>query len=403
MNLQVTPNRNPAVALEEAQPLQGEGERSHIPALDGLRGVAILLVVASHAFPYQLSAFAGYRSILKNLLCSFGFGVQLFFVLSGFLITGILLDSKTSKNYFITFFARRVLRIFPLYYGVVCVIGILAVLHSFAGADLLLHRLPWLLTYSSNIRMTLGHEWYAFNFGPVSMGHFWSLAVEEQFYLIWPAIVFWSSAKTLKWLCLFAIPLGYGFRVLLLYGADNPAGAFVFTLCQVDALAIGALIAVLVREREETVARWGWPLAVIGGLGWLVACTDKNLLVTAGVTAFSLMSAGLLIISLFHASQLMFSNVALRALGKFSYAIYVFHVLLLPFVLPLRDPLGLVLFTAVFVALSFIAGWLSWHLYEKYFLRLKRYFPTKSALMWRPHLRTTSENHPQGRMLDARS
>lgn len=381
MNGEASANLTASVSLVTPRPTP-KIERSHIPALDGLRGVAIILVVASHSLPFQLSAYAGVRSTLKNLLCSAGLGVQLFFVLSGFLITGILLESKRSQNYFLNFYGRRVLRIFPLYYGTIVVFWAVAKLHGFNGGQLFLARLPWLLTYTPNLLMTLRNDWSAFNFGDIAMGHFWSLAVEEQFYLVWPAAVLWCSSKTLKRLCLLAIPLGLATRLVLLFAADNTAGAFVFTPCQADSIAMGAFLAVFVRERETTVATITWPLILVlmGGLAWVASCMDKSLLLTAGVTAFSGMSAGLLAVCLYTPfAALLFSNAALRAFGKYSYAIYVFHVFLLPLILPLRDRWGLPAFTVVFLALSYSAGWLSWHSYEKYFLRLKRRFPTETS------------------------
>jgi peptidoglycan/LPS O-acetylase OafA/YrhL len=381
----------PALAKEftldrvEAAPAL-KSERAHIASLDGLRGVAILLVVASHSFPYQLTSFVGWRGTFKNVLCSTGLGVQLFFVLSGFLITGILLDAKRSRSYFRNFYARRVLRIFPLYYGTLILISLIALFHGFGGSESFLRRLPWLLSYTPNVLMTLKDSWTSFNFGSISMGHFWSLAVEEQFYMIWPAVVLWCSTRVLKWLCIAAIPLGLAMRLLLYFGAQNTAGAFVFTPCQLDSLALGALISIAVREREEKVAALAWPFAISGGVAWVASCLDKHYLLTVGLTAFSIMSAGLLAICLYHRWGALFSNGPLRAFGKYSYAIYVFHVLLLPFVVPLREKMPLPLFTFLFAAISFLAGWLSWHLYEKHFLRLKRLFPADTSTAWRSEL-----------------
>ncbi len=366
------------------QPISKTGsDHSHIPALDGLRGVAILLVLLNHALGVPLSHHIGLRSILGNVVSSTGYGVQLFFVLSGFLITGILLDSKKSDHYFVNFFARRILRIFPLYYGTIFVFWLVARFYGFVGGDLFVHRLPWLLTYTSNILITLRNDW-SFIFGTHSLGHFWSLAVEEQFYFIWPAIVLWTSPRTLKKICLCGIGLGFASRAFLLCAKQNLLGSIVFLPCQVDALAMGALLAILVRERQEILAKMAWPTIALAGAVWLASCVEMDLLLTAGMSAFSLMSAGLLIICVFHPRASLFAIKPLRLFGKYSYAIYVLHVIILPFILPLKPSLTLLPFTLLFIALSLCAGWLSWHLYEVHFLKLKRFFPSGRPVTWKP-------------------
>src|SRR6185369_6751739 len=105
-------------------------------------GLAILLVLLNHSLSPSLSPFNGLRSVYRNILGSTGFGVQLFFVLSGFLITGILLDSKGAEKYYLNFYGRRTLRIFPLYYGTILAFLVVAWLHGFEGDKLFLHRLP---------------------------------------------------------------------------------------------------------------------------------------------------------------------------------------------------------------------------------------------------------------------
>ncbi len=361
-------------------------QQFHIPSLDGLRGIAILLVMLNHAIGLPLVHYGGARSILSNMVASTGYGVQLFFVLSGFLISGILLDSRGTDGYFKNFYVRRMLRIFPLYYGTIFAFYCIARFIGFEGGQLFFHRLPWLLTYTSNVLITLRHDW-SFVFGTHSLGHFWSLAVEEQFYLLWPAVVLWSSTRSLKRICLAAIALGYVSRTLLLYPGHNLLGAIVFLPCQVDALAIGALLALLVREDEATVAACALPATLLCGAIWLGSCAEMDLLLTAGMTAFSIMSAGLLALCLYTQWSLVVGNVVLRQFGKYSYAIYVFHVIILPFVFPAKAFLGLALFTLLFIATSFLAGWLSWHLFEVHFLRLKRFFPTGSAVSWTPRSR----------------
>ncbi|MGH9886362.1 MAG: acyltransferase family protein, partial [bacterium] len=148
-----------------------------VPALDGVRGAAILLVLA-----HNLNPFEGGRLVDQGVSLAFNFGwvgVQLFFVLSGYLISGILLDSREAPGYYRAFFGRRVLRIFPLYYGMLLVCLVILPALGLAPAALLADRAHsvWLWTYLINWVEPFGVPVAAFP-------HFWSLAVEEQFYLV---------------------------------------------------------------------------------------------------------------------------------------------------------------------------------------------------------------------------
>jgi peptidoglycan/LPS O-acetylase OafA/YrhL len=406
------------------QRLRPPKKHAHIPALDGLRGVAILLVMVNHVLlcqPRYLSASfslsAAWQAFAENICLSAGYGVQLFFVLSGFLITGILLDSKGSKSYFLSFYGRRTLRIFPVYYGTLLVFTLL---YWAWGSDfsLFLRRLPWLLTYTDNILMTIQADW-VFIFDGHSLGHFWSLAVEEQFYLVWPWVVLCCSARQLKWICCLAIPIGLAFRTALYVGRQNLVGAIVFLPCQLDPLVIGGLLALLVRERKQggkgdsrhlppsfpgdtgrraaaekgTVppalsfqgigAAKAWLLFKLGAVLWILSCCDSRLLLTSGITGFAVMSAGLLALALSGEMPRLFCMPLLRSLGKYSYAIYVYHVILLPIVfglvpeMPARGLCAVVLYFAA----SYLAGWLSWHAVEARFLRLKRLFPVEKTTL----------------------
>src|SRR5262245_16358318 len=149
--------------------------RSHYPGLDGLRGIAILLVILYHNFGFI--PFLNYGWL----------GVDLFFVLSGFLITEILLKTRTTTNYFKNFYTRRVLRIFPLYYlCLILVIVIFPLIKNFPY-DLSFYRenQVWFWFYLQNW-MLIFKQW---NDSAILLNHFWSLAVEEQFYIVWPLLV----------------------------------------------------------------------------------------------------------------------------------------------------------------------------------------------------------------------
>ena len=360
--------------------------RMHFPALDGLRGVAILVVLVSHALPqYQFEARAGWRTVLHNVIASSTFGVDLFFVLSGFLITGILLDSKGSAHYYRSFFGRRIVRIFPLYYGTILVFWFWARFHGFYGDASFLHQCGWLLTYLLNFVIAWRNDW-SFYFGQHSLVHFWSLAVEEQFYFFWPAVVLLCSGRTLRRICLLALPLALAWRLVSVYGLSNPLCGWVLLPARADGLALGACLAVWVRgDDEPAVARLAWPCLFLGTAIWLPCCYDGNLLRTVGVTGISVLSAGLLAASLYSFLGSWLSNAVLRTFGKYSYGIYVLHILILPYIESAKGVLGSAGFCVFFACVSLVAAWSSWHLYEKHFLKLKRFFPTGTSNAWTPY------------------
>src|SRR3954464_13470573 len=173
----------------------------NIPALDGLRGLAIILVLLFHFTPEG----GGSTPIghMMRWVSQLGWcGVDLFFVLSGFLITGILFDARGSANYFKNFYMRRVLRIFPLYYGVLIVVFLVVpIFKTMTAQDLqLMQNQHWLWLYAANIPPAISNEWTLMNQW-VRLSHFWSLAIEEHFYLLWPAVVYFFSRKTVMKIC----------------------------------------------------------------------------------------------------------------------------------------------------------------------------------------------------------
>src|SRR5664279_3619422 len=245
-----------------------------LPTLDGLRGIAVMLVLCVH-----LVSGGHHNPILRLFFTatSFGWsGVDLFFVLSGFLITRILLSTKGYEGYFRNFYMRRVLRIFPLYYGVLTATFLLAPL-LLAGPKPGLSQL-WFWFYGQNLSPALEKADLAIP-NPLNFAysHLWSLAVEEQFYLIWPAIVWLTSVPTLKKICgVIAISAAVlrigsvlaGFHVNITYGV---------TLFRMDALAIGGLIATVAVGDQGLVSLRKWSrIFIAAGIGalvcvWLVA------------------------------------------------------------------------------------------------------------------------------------
>src|SRR6266581_7265564 len=327
----------------------------HVPALDGLRGFAIILV------------------------------------LSGFLITGILYDAKGSSHYFRNFYMRRVLRIFPLYYGVLFLVFIVVPLfHPMTkNADQqFLHNQNWLWLYMANIPQAISNQW-PLKTGWVNLNHFWSLAIEEHFYLLWPAMVFLLQRRTLMRICTTCIITALVLRCLT-YFLWNDTAAYVLTPCRMDELAMGALAALEARapggiERMVRPAKW---IAAILGLClivlWLQVMDDVNY--TVALTTLSAFFAALLVTAVGgSATTHIFSSRILRFFGKYSYGIYVFHWMLTPALekycshlklaaLLGSSFLGIISYMAIAAATATLAAFLSWHFYEKHFLKLKRFF-----------------------------
>ena len=366
--------------------------RRHAPVLDGLRGVAILLVLLMHLMPSGPST-----TLLGKFAKSFAeigsAGVDLFFVLSGFFITGILLNAKGAPHYFRNFYARRVLRIFPLYYGMLLVSLVLIPLiwpPTSPDARRIVHDQGWLWLYVSNIKGSFSALDRPFSAGWMQFDHFWSLALQEQFYLIWPVLILLLNRRWMIWLCTMLIGLALATRCWLYWNGDETAAFYSLTLCRLDELAIGSLLALMGRERLN-IARMK-NIATIAALtcGVILAAiwnTDARAM-TLGGTLFSFLFGALVVLALATAPnnplRTLLTLQPLCKIGQFSYAIYVLHPMLLAilanFITYQRlgtivhsGELGVFLYLIIGFALTLAAGWASWHLYEKHFLKLKRF------------------------------
>ncbi len=356
---------------ETSEDALGRLVRGHMPALDGLRGIAVLLVLAHGFDVIQTRTGPGHH---VDLALDVGWiGVQLFFVLSGFLITGILLDTRDNPHYLRSFWIRRALRIFPLY------VAVLLVATLFGRASI------YLWTYTSNFSVPFGHQEPTFP-------HFWSLAVEEQFYFVWPLVVRLAGRRGVVALSfvLTAVAIGSRLWARSRFGYE---AAYMFTPCRMDALAIGAGIAALIRgdnlrrvvanSRATMLGLLGFGIVMTGAVLGHLARTGAGMQAD-GYTLIALGFAVLLIAALpplgWPARILSWSP--LRRVGTYSYGMYVFHA---PFHiligLPLLERLhwrqgsafglaymiGATLITLVLAALSY-------HLYERRFLALKQRF-----------------------------
>ena len=363
----------------------------HIAALDGIRGLAVILVFVFHAANVNaaqtpLTATPGPVAGFLHAIASRGWiGVDLFFVLSGYLITGILLRAKDAENYYQVFYARRALRILPLYY--VVMFGLIA---------MSAHRPP----ISSQI-------WFWFNlsnfptaFHPAlipALSHYWSLAIEEQFYLLWPAIVRRFNEKILIRICLGAIAGCLVLRnlpIVLAWNQHWPDFIYRLTPFRIDTLCAGALLAILIHQGVSLDRFRGYlRIACLAGgtvLGIsLFAGTNSNLPVRLGYTGSVFCFTALIALALDPASLTakIFRNAFLRRMGWYSYCFYLIHVDLLSHDRGLTQRLaGLhltfanvelnqLVLNCVAFAVTFGVCAASFKFFESPILGLKRFFP----------------------------
>lgn len=353
--------------------------RSYYPALDGLRGVAILLVVFLHNFDFVNYFFFGWL------------GVDLFFVLSGFLITNILLNTVNDPNYLRNFYMRRLLRIFPLYYLtlIICLLILPNINSLHLEVGYYTNNQFWLWTYLQN--------WlYIFKepYGDKLLLHTWSLAVEEQFYIIWPFIIlFFRNPKRLLIVALCTLLLVIVLRyVVWSLKIEDLAYSSLYTFTRIDGLCIGSILALLMRINPDFLKKYTG-LIVISmaaiNFGFYFINTQHAAtlpyLAFVGYTTFAILFGILVYEAVIGESkiiQFLLNNRILKFFGRISYGLYVYHwpvyLLLFPF---FRDKLLadgnisyriaetgsaiIVTFTAVLLSVF------SYHYFEKPFLRLK--------------------------------
>ena len=387
----VTVTMDPSVA-EVGRPL----ERGHILSLDGLRGIAILLVVFCH-FVSNLRIEASGIAWIPVALAHAGWtGVDLFFVLSGFLITGILVDARGSPQYFKAFYARRALRILPAYYGFLLVIFvILPAIGLGAGSNYMLARQHqgWYWLHLTNFMMAIGE---IPGRGPYPSTLFWSLAMEEQFYFLWPAIVALCSTQTLRKVCIGGIVACIALRIAATAGGMSGLAVSVLPFMRGDTLFVGGLLAL--EYRRGGLARFSGHsrAAVIAASAVIVALMlyyNQLDYLDAGTAMFGsiaimLLGAAAVVIATTERSRFstLLKSPILTFFGRYSYALYIVHTAVLagldhyrPFAhLPIIAGFALPAQTAWFLVYAGVStglAFLSWHLLEKHFLRLKRLFP----------------------------
>ncbi|MEI9941030.1 MAG: acyltransferase [Pseudomonadota bacterium] len=371
------------------------GELGHIAELDGVRGLAILLVLELHLVASSLGP-------LRRLASAGWVGVDLFFVLSGFLITRILRRALGTPSFFRNFYARRALRIWPLYYALMAFafLGTRFLPEGLRiGADLF----PFYATFTQNL---LGWK----GFGPWAIAVTWSLAIEEQFYFVWPLCVRyldWRRLILLLVALLLIVPIG---RFIGLASGVPPITVYTTTWFRIDTLGAGALAALLVDSPWRLrVERWSVPVAVValsvGSIFAVMVVGGDRLIIQVSAIGgrlalgyaltFSIFALGFSALVVLAASdrpstlRRLFRNRVLRYLGKISFGVYLIHgMTILIAQTYLRDWLrqaglsGMRLSAVVVgsaLAATFLLAEISWRFLETPALRLRRFF------LVRPH------------------
>ena len=370
--------------------------------LDGLRAFAILPTMFEHFYP--IGGWFGWTARIGKAGWS---GVDLFFVLSGFLITGILMDSVSRPHYYRNFIMRRTLRIFPLYY--VCLALFTAAARLSGGpewAEMKQWGIGWFVVYLGNIRIAwLNSMPPIFSFSPL-----WSLQVEEQFYLLYPLIVLSLSRQNLRRFLLGCVMLAPLVRLLLALFTGPTTflwAVYVLMPCRMDALALGGLVAILARSPSailpyRTQVQWGAIVLSTATIGLFAWSTEAITIVAPyGFTPF----LGYSLIGLTFATVLAFivlwPSTPLAAMlrwrplvytGKIAYGLYLLNA---PASWLARKAVRLVFglnvdghsTTSVLIsfAATFLLADLSWRFFESPILSLKERFtsdlPEKLGVM----------------------
>ena len=346
--------------------------RPHYPALDGLRGVAILLVVIYHNFGFISQSYFGWL------------GVDLFFVLSGFLITDILLRTVNDPNFLSNFYMRRVLRIFPLY-------SVSLLLFLFIVAPLTSDKIEWSYYKENQVYLwTYLQNWLYIFKEPGSaaiLNHYWSLAVEEQFYIFWPLVIL--LLKKPKYLLAFIGILLIAvivFRfVLWFYQVEDLAYYNLYTFTRIDGICIGCMVALLMRMNMNFIRNYTFLIvlvfaAVNFGFYFINRENDYSFpyIALVGYTTFAMILGLLVYEAVTRETRLLnmiFGFGLLKFFGRISYGLYIIHwpvyLLLSAYYSDTSGISDKLLLSLAATGIAILISWLSYRYFERYFLRLK--------------------------------
>lgn len=363
----------------------------YIPQFDGLRGVAVLMVLIGHSGFLERLPHAGMLEYAR-------FGVDSYFVLSGFLITGILLDSKGSEHYFRNFYVRRAVRIWPLYYLVLFLVFVIEPLFVPAMRPTVASIWPAYAFYVQNL---IYHDAY-----PFGLAVTWSLAVEEQFYITWPFLIFLLKKRTLTIALISLFVVSLSLRLAFYFRGAESGFVHQYTFSRLDSITFGSLAALWLRSPSCTVTRWrtrSYQLLFLGAAGTLLARILMHR--DSSVVSYTFLGLlytgliGLLLVSDIRSSLLgrAFSARWLCYMGRISYGMYLLHYPLFIFwahfinsqnFLPSNPVARYLVAFGGQILMATIAGAISWHFFEEPILRLKERFPSGSGM----HTRTGHES-----------
>ena len=341
-----------------------------IPQLDAIRGIAILLVILHNQSRRFLPL--GF----EDLFASGWMGVDLFFVLSGLLITGILLDTRGSAGFLKNFYARRCLRIWPLYFSLlVFMFVVVPWLRPAEGREIFDRSSPWwaypLFLQNFLVRDPSGAA------GP--LGVTWSLAIEEQFYLVWPLLVRYASLAQLSRIALSVICLS---PVLRLFSSSYGVDLYSNLFCRLDGLMAGAFIAVLMRSSSFIPSKFVTPAWIALIISTPLAILTDTVEMRWLVFSFSAVaSTSLIFVALYSDHQWLrrvMTNRFLIYTGTISYGLYLLHKI--PFDAA-EAALNLDRYRFIAWPVLLAAGYgiaaMSWYCLERPFLKLKRVFESR--------------------------